>query len=149
MGYAIYRIGNGRWGGYGVPAYCEHPDCDKEIDRGMAFACGGEPFSELGCDGYFCEDHREYYAYDSEQDGPCEHDEDCLCPSVEVCHACATGQPRYPYKQEHPRFIYHLVHDYSWAEWRNDKAEKVAALIRELGDYKPPKDDDDTQENES
>jgi len=36
MGYQIYQVGK-RWGGYGVPAVCEHPDCDKEIDRGGVF----------------------------------------------------------------------------------------------------------------
>ena len=35
-----------RWNrdiGYGVPAYCDHPGCNKEIDRGLSHVCGGEP----------------------------------------------------------------------------------------------------------
>jgi hypothetical protein len=30
--------------GYGVPAPCDLPGCDKEIDRGLAFVCGTEPY---------------------------------------------------------------------------------------------------------
>lgn len=56
MDYQVYKVGH-RYGGYGVPSYCEHPDCNAEIDRGMAHACGGEPFSEVGCDRYFCGKH--------------------------------------------------------------------------------------------
>lgn len=29
--------------GYGVPATCDHPDCNEEIDRGLAYVCGNEP----------------------------------------------------------------------------------------------------------
>jgi hypothetical protein len=28
--------------GYGVPAYCDHPDCHKKIHRGIAYVCGEE-----------------------------------------------------------------------------------------------------------
>lgn len=28
-----------RWIGYGVPCTCEHPECSKEIDRGMDYLC--------------------------------------------------------------------------------------------------------------
>lgn len=27
--------------GYGVPAFCDHPGCTAEIDRGLAYVCGG------------------------------------------------------------------------------------------------------------
>ncbi len=33
--------------GYGVPAYCDHPGCMAEIDRGLSYVCGGEPV-EIG-----------------------------------------------------------------------------------------------------
>lgn len=56
MGYQVYEIGN-RFCGYGVPAFCEHPDCNREIDRGFAYACGGQPEAEHGCDRYFCSEH--------------------------------------------------------------------------------------------
>ena len=41
--------------GYGVPAYCDNPKCNKEIDRGLSYVCGGEAFGgEKGCGLYFC-----------------------------------------------------------------------------------------------
>src|SRR5688572_18744194 len=44
--------------GYGVPAFCDHPKCDKEIDRGLSYVCGGEPYGgERGCGLYFCGEH--------------------------------------------------------------------------------------------
>ncbi len=49
---------NGRWVGYAITAECEHPDCSEEIDRGLAYACGGEHGDgEDFCDGYFCGSH--------------------------------------------------------------------------------------------
>lgn len=123
MGYAVYRIGHGRWGGYGVPAYCEHPECSEEIDRGMAFACGGEPGDDHGCDMYFCEKHREYTGFkgngESYPDYLCDCDEDCECTYKEVCHPCASNEPSYPYKHEHPDWIKHLQTDESWKDWRD------------------------------
>jgi len=56
MGYGSYEV-NGRPCGYLILAVCEHPNCNEKIDRGMAYACGGEPFSEHGCDRYFCPKH--------------------------------------------------------------------------------------------
>jgi hypothetical protein len=44
--------------GYGVPAFCDHPKCSAEIDRGLAHVCGGEPYGgERGCGLYFCAEH--------------------------------------------------------------------------------------------
>ncbi len=45
--------------GYGVPAICDHLDCNKEIDRGLSYVCGnGEPYGgDEGCGLYFCEEH--------------------------------------------------------------------------------------------
>lgn len=48
----------GRPIGYYADAKCDHPRCEKTIDRGLAYACGdmhGE--SEYSCEKYFCEDH--------------------------------------------------------------------------------------------
>jgi hypothetical protein len=36
MGYQIYWM-NGRWQGYGVPAYCDIKNCNEKIDRGMSY----------------------------------------------------------------------------------------------------------------
>lgn len=133
MGYAVYMVGR-RYGGYGVPAYCEYPDCNEEIDRGMAYACGGEPFSELGCDRYFCGKHRqvECFKIDGSAELLCDHEKDCKCECVEVCERCAKGEPPFDYKPEHPTWIKHLLKDKSWTEWRGNNPEKVEELKKQL-----------------
>lgn len=127
MGYQIYRVGK-RWGGYGVPAICEHPKCHKEIDRGVSFACGGEPFSEHGCDRYFCGKHRHYKLWDWKNERWCRHRNDCECETAEVCERCAKGKSPFPYKPEHPEWIAHLLTDESWEEWRKKNLQEVEEL---------------------
>jgi hypothetical protein len=127
MGYQVYEVGQ-RWGGYGVPSYCEYPVCNEEIDRGMSYACGGEPFSEYGCDRYFCSRHLYFTGfYDGEV---CKHDQDidggCVCECVEVCERCSRGEEAFPYKPEHPDWVNHLLKDKSWARWRKENPGKVA-----------------------
>lgn len=52
MGYANYDLDDGKGPrGYAVETKCEHPGCDKSIDRGLAFLC-------YGCTGYFCNEHQ-------------------------------------------------------------------------------------------
>jgi hypothetical protein len=51
----------GRPIGYAHAATCDHPGCNKEIDRGLSYACGGmHGNTEIGCEKYFCEDHLEF-----------------------------------------------------------------------------------------
>jgi hypothetical protein len=62
MGYARYEItrpnGDRIEAGYAVPTTCEEPDCNTQIDRGLAYLCGKDPRGdEHGCGGYFCEQH--------------------------------------------------------------------------------------------
>lgn len=52
---------NGRPIGYAHEATCDHPGCEEEIDRGLAYACGGMHGDNDGCEGYFCEEHRSHY----------------------------------------------------------------------------------------
>ncbi len=154
MGYAIYQVGP-RHGGYGVPAVCEKPECDAQIDRGISYACGGEPFSEHGCDRYFCEKHRNYTCVTAlgDEEHTCELEQEDDCEYKELCERCSHRSKEYPYgrepfdyKPETQRWLYHLVHDFSWAEWRRMNIEKVEEYRLALGDYKP--DDDDTQEKD-
>ncbi len=121
MGYQVYEVGK-RFGGYGVPCICEYPTCKKKIDRGISYACGGEPFSELGCDRYFCDKHRSGYVYSNDD---CDHEEDCDCESAFVCERCAKGESPFPYKPETKKWMKWLLKDKSWAEWRKNNPEKV------------------------
>jgi hypothetical protein len=83
--------------GYGVPAYCDQPGCDEEIDRGLAYVCCDEqPYGgERGCGLYFCSKH--------------------LNPR---CARCDDDGPPYIPKPDHPDWIRHKATDPSWAEWR-------------------------------
>lgn len=127
MGYAVYEVGN-RWGGYGVPAFCEQPDCKEEIDRGVSYACGGEPFSEHGCDRYFCGKHLNYRLWNEEKGFWCRHRKDCDCEIIEICERCQKNKPAFDYKSEHPDWIKHLLEDESWEEWREKNPDNVKKL---------------------
>ncbi len=128
MGYQVYEVGS-RYGGYGVLAYCEYPGCAEEIDRGMPYACGGEPFSEHGCDLYFCGKHLEFVTFDNKGERyDCEHIGECECEMVELCERCRAGQEPFLYKPEHPKWVKYLLTDESWDEWRKDNPEEVKNL---------------------
>lgn len=50
----------GRPIGYVHAATCDHEGCDKQIDRGLSYACGGmHGETEYGCEKYFCEEHKQ------------------------------------------------------------------------------------------
>lgn len=117
MGYQLYEVGE-RFGGYGVPAICEHPDCNKEIYRGMSSACGGRPGSEYGCDRYFCSKHLNIHCFNV--GGGREY--------IEVCERCDKRKKPFPYKPEHPEWAQHLLTHESWQEWRDNNPEKVEKL---------------------
>lgn len=96
--------------GYGVPAYCDHPKCNEEIDRGLAYVCAHEqPYGgDDGCGLYFCDEHL--------RGGQCPR--------------CAAGRPT-PYahpKPDHPTWIRHKLTDESWARWRAENPKEVAKL---------------------
>lgn len=58
MSWAFGQNSQGKTIGYSVRAVCEHPGCEKQIDRGLSFACGGEHEDDyFCCDGYFCGEH--------------------------------------------------------------------------------------------
>lgn len=93
-----------RWIGYGVPAYCDHPDCWAEIDRGLTYVCGDEPYGgEHGCGLYFCSHH-----------GSGLH---------QRCPRCRHYRKPYPKKHEHEDWVRHVRKDPSWAEWRADNPD--------------------------
>ena len=49
--------------GYAVSDICDEPGCDAEIDRGLAYVCGGmHDGGEHGCGHYYCYEHLYYGA---------------------------------------------------------------------------------------
>lgn len=66
--------------GYGVVAKCDQPGCEREIDRGLDYRCGGCDFDK-GCGLHFCHTHL-FFSFDQE---------------TQVCLACLEAeQPRCP-----------------------------------------------------
>ena len=58
MGWGNGISMSGREIGYNVKAVCEEPNCEVKINRGLAYACGGNHEAvEDYCDGYFCYKH--------------------------------------------------------------------------------------------
>jgi hypothetical protein len=82
MGYAQYNFDDGFGArGYAVDDVCNHPECDEEIDRGMAYLC-------YGCTKYFCPKHL-MAAYSS--DGNTVIEFDCFAGvSSQCCQQCET-----------------------------------------------------------
>lgn len=99
--------------GYGVPAFCDEPGCGAEIDRGLAYVCGGDPYGgENGCGLYFCDKH----AIHPDEEHPCEK------------HLNYTAKP------DHPSWIKHKLTHASWKQWRTEnpaEAEGLKALVGE------------------
>lgn len=94
--------------GYGVPAYCDHPDCNEVIDRGLSYICGGDVYGgEFGCGLFFCAEH----LYVGEK--------------AQLCERCDNHDDVTPFgaKPDHPDWINHKATDPSWAEWRAEQAQ--------------------------
>lgn len=100
--------------GYGVPAYCDHPKCDEEIDRGLSYVCGDEPYGgDHGCGLYFCEEHRPGWR-----------------GNYRVCTRCSSYKRPYKHpKPDHPNWIIWKATDDAWAEWRKDNPSKVPYVL--------------------
>jgi hypothetical protein len=97
--------------GYGVPAYCDHPGCGKEIDRGLGYVCGGEPYGgEKGCGLFFCEEHLYYHTF---RDGELK----------QVCHRCHKYKPPYKPTPDHSDWINHKLTHPGWEQWRQENPE--------------------------
>ncbi len=117
MGWSIgYDTNWKRDIGYGVPATCDHPDCDAEIDRGLNYVCGGEPYGgDRGCGLYFCSKHMEHTG-----------------KGVQVCTRCLRRRGPYKPKPDTEEWIRWKLTDESWAEWRETHPEEVEALKASL-----------------
>lgn len=120
MGWSIgYDSTWGRDIGYGVPAYCDHPGCTAEIDRGLAYVCACEqPYGgDDGCGLYFCGTHL--------RGGYCERCYEWLDGDLEPLD---DGPPPFDPKPDHPTWLRHKLRDASWARWRQDNPDEVAAI---------------------
>jgi hypothetical protein len=103
--------------GYGVPAYCDHLGCGAEIDRGLSYVCGGEPYGgDRGCGLYFCEKHLHFHARLPQ-----------LC-----CRCSPRNRKPFTPTPDHPDWIKHKLTDKSWRQWRKENPEEVDVLRKQL-----------------
>lgn len=103
--------------GYGVPAICDYPGCNKKINRGLAYVCGSEPYGgSRGCGLYFCEEHRTHHHR----------------LGVQLCFRCERSRGPYKPKPDVPEWMLHKLTDESWQEWRKENPEEVGKLKGEL-----------------
>jgi len=104
--------------GYGVPAYCDHPECSEVIDRGFTYVCGGDIYGgERGCGLYFCARHM-YLPMRRPQ----------------MCERCEKRRKPFDAKPDHPDWINLKLTDESWRQWRDENPELVSALKAVLQD---------------
>ncbi len=97
--------------GYGVPATCDHTGCGANIDRGLSYVCGGEPYGgDYGCGLYFCKDHL-YMTNRGQQ-----------------CERCTNKQDPFSPTLDRDLWVKHKLSDPSWQGWRDENPDEVAAL---------------------
>lgn len=107
--------------GYGVPSVCDHPDCNKEIDRGVCFVCGGQPFGgQAGCGLFFCEDHLYFYSG----------------KPYFICERCGEDLEPFEPKPDTKEWVAHKLTDDSWHEWREENTEKVREMTEQLNEFR-------------
>lgn len=99
--------------GYGVPAFCDHAGCTEEIDRGLAYVCGEDPYGgERGCGLYFCGSHLYWHER-----------------LPHLCEKCSPPRLKlFKPTPEHPIWVKHKLTDPSWEEWRKVNPKEVEAL---------------------
>jgi len=77
MGWGRGENAEHRAVGYLVVAECDQDDCERQIDRGLAYVCGGmHDGGEQGCGGYFCDGHL-FFLMDNGKESPGHQ----LCPA--------------------------------------------------------------------
>jgi hypothetical protein len=121
MGWAVGFDSN--WGrdiGYGVPAICDFPGCGVEIDRGLGFVCGGEPYGgDMGCGLFFCWENG-HLAYAEVSSGSEQ--------MVQQCPACREGKPPFTAKPDIAEWVNWKLTDPSWQQWRDENPEEVEKM---------------------
>lgn len=101
--------------GYGVPAICDNPKCNEEIDRGISYVCGGEPYGgEKGCGLYFCAKHLFFGRKDTQ-----------------LCSRCFYYKKSYKPKPDSQAWIKFKMKHKSWAKWRiENRKENIIDILQ-------------------
>lgn len=118
MGWSIGEF-NGRDIGYGVPATCDHPGCCMEIDRGLSYVCGGQPYGgDHGCGLFFCRYHVRIAGQ--------------MRDHARLCFRCYSNKPAFEPTPDVAVWVEHKLTHKSWQQWRDENPEKVAEMRRTL-----------------
>ncbi|MBN9357441.1 MAG: hypothetical protein J0I15_13385 [Herbaspirillum huttiense] len=123
MGWSIgYDDTHKRDIGYGVPAYCDHPGCKNEIDRGISYVCGGEPGGgEHGCGLFICAHHQRANKH-------------CF----QLCQHCADRRRKQlTPSEDHPDWMEWKLSHESWQQWRDENPEEVTRMREALHKVRP------------
>jgi len=103
-----YDAENDRDIGYGVPALCDHPECNNVIDRGLYYVC-------VGCGLFFCADHLHI-----------------VSSGFQSCERCLSKKPPFEPKQDIKEWVHFKLHDSRWIKWREENPDKVLAMRKLL-----------------
>jgi hypothetical protein len=126
MGWSIgYDTNWHRDIGYGVPAECDHPDCEEQIDRGLGYVCGGDLYGgDNGCGLFFCGKH--LFFADTVKGCYCEKCVFYLDRDIEQ------GTDFFDPKPDIFLWIAWKLTDSSWHSWRMENPEEVEAMEKTL-----------------
>lgn len=116
MGWSVGVDRDGRDIGYGVPALCDYPGCNKKIDRGLSYVCGmiNTDGEDRGCGLHFCPDHMGW----SPKYG-------------QLCKQCYPRmKPPFTRKPDLPEWSKHKLTDPTWQKWREENPDEVERLKR-------------------
>lgn len=103
--------------GYGVPATCDLPECNKKIDRGLSYVCGGEPYGgDYGCGLFFCEGHFKNRKPQG-SDG-----------YIQLCPRCYAYKSPYKPGPDRKEWVKWKLTNESWETWRKENPDKVEKL---------------------
>ena len=100
--------------GFDVPSICDHPDCEKQIHRGLEHVCGGEPYGgDSGCGLYFCEEHLAGRVRDDAND------------PQPACDRCAAGKKPFKPTPDTREWTNFKDTSHYWAGWRTYHQSKA------------------------
>lgn len=130
MSWAIGYDGNWKRDiGYGVPAECDHEDCNKRIDRGLAYVCGQEPYGgEYGCGLYFCGKHLLYSDILGTDRGSWFCEKCSFYLDQDAQEKQADLDDYFTPKPDVARWIRHKLKHHSWQQWRDENQAEVATI---------------------
>lgn len=102
--------------GFDVPGTCDHPDCKNDINRGMDYVCGGEPYGgESGCGLFFCDDHREVKTVAADEE------------AIPLCSQCTAGKEPFKPTPDTEEWINYKQTSNYWAGWRTYHERKASS----------------------